>query len=50
LRKQRAAGLSAREIAEICDLSAKRVNEILAGVDYRQTRRDATAHEAVSRR
>jgi hypothetical protein len=34
LREARAAGLTAREVAEICDLSPKRVNEIVAGSDY----------------
>jgi hypothetical protein len=34
LRDARAAGLSARQVAEICDLSPKRVNEIVAGSDY----------------
>lgn len=38
-REARAAGLSARNIAEICDLSVKRVNEILSGVDYGRARR-----------
>jgi hypothetical protein len=39
LRDARAAGLVARQVAEICDLSPKRVNEIVAGCDYGRPRK-----------
>jgi|GEM_PF-3607554 len=52
LREARRAGLSARQVAEICDLSAKRVNEIVAGEDYGRPRRSRsdTSDGSVTRR